>query len=286
MWRTARATGSATGRTFVFHPPGRPEAKEAFTTVTAWFTPRGWPLAWRAAAVAALLVAVFAGWWIARREPPFPEPPRSRLLGIVLGLVGVHLALVLVSRAFFDADIPFDDRILLPEFLAVVFLAVHGLAALGRRGGRVGAVRSAALAAVIGLAAIHGVRTAGFLAEVRAEGLGYARPRWRESETVAWVRAKRPAGPVFSNYPDALAFHTGQPALWLPWKGDPNTGLAPPDYGRELASLDEPLRREGAVIVYFEKRRRLMPDRSELERALGVRPIAELSDGVVLAVAP
>jgi hypothetical protein len=62
--------------------------------------------------------------------------------------------------------------------------------------------------------------------------------------------------------------------------------LAPPDYGRELATLDESLRREGGLVVWFAKPRRLMPDRAELERALGVRPVAELSDGVVLAPAP
>src|SRR5262249_51017301 len=122
MWRTARATGSPAGRTLAFHPPGRPEVEEALATVPAWFAPRRWPLAWRSAAVAALLVAIAAGWWIARREPAAPAPTRSRLLGIVLGLVGAHLALVLVARTFFDADMPLDDRILLPEFLAVVFL--------------------------------------------------------------------------------------------------------------------------------------------------------------------
>src|SRR5262249_4044636 len=142
------------------------------------------------------------------------------------------------------------------------------------------------LAAATGLAALHGGRTAMFLRDAREEGLGYAGPRWRDSETVAWVRANHPAGPLFTNYPDAPAFYTRPPAPWRPWTGDPNTGRAAPDYSGELARLAEPLRREGGVIVWFVEPRRLMPDRRELESTLGVRPIAELSDGVVLALAP
>jgi hypothetical protein len=286
MSRTASATGSPTGRSVLFHPPGRREATEAVGTVAGWFTPRGWPLGWHEAALAALVVASIAGWGIVRREPALSSPPSSRLLAIVLALAGAHLAVVLVSRAFFDADVPLDDRILLPEFLALVFLAAHGFAALGRRQGRARLVRGAALAAAIALAVLHGVRTSIFLRNVRAEGLGYASSRWRESETIAWLRRNPPSGPVFTNYPDALAFQTGQAALWLPWKSDPNAALETSDYGRELARLDEPLRREGGIIVWFREPRRLLPDRAELESALGVRPIAELSDGVVLAAAP
>src|SRR5262249_10952710 len=108
MWRTAGTAGSPTSRTLAFHPPGRPEVSEALATAAAWFRPRGWPLGWRAAALAALLAALAAGWWVARREPASPAPARPRLLGIVLGLVAAHLALILVSKAFVDADIPLD----------------------------------------------------------------------------------------------------------------------------------------------------------------------------------
>jgi hypothetical protein len=109
--------------------------------------------------------------------------------------------------------------------------------------------------------------------------------RWQRSALLGWLRANPPAGPLYSNYPDVLAFHGVARAAWLPWRHDPNAGSPSPDYPERLQQVGASLRREQGVILLFDRARRFFPERAELERALALCAAAELDDGVVLASA-
>ena len=278
--------GTASGREPTFLPPGSGRLYEALDTISGWLMPRFLPFWPRVLAAAGLIGAValagrmLGGWHQAGRNPRLPV--------LFLSFAAVYASLIGIALTFLDADIPLDDRILLPLFLTLLVMATWAIAPAYRSNDRKSrAIRQAA--AVVGacLLALHATRTTRLLAGVREQGLGYANHEWRTSALVSWVRTNRPAGLVSSNFPDALTFQTGVVSEWLPWKADANAGRARvTEYARELQQLDRRLQDEQGVIVLFDRARRMMPSRPELETALHIRSLAELSDGAVFASVP
>jgi hypothetical protein len=287
LWlgRNVVREGTATGRTLSYHPPASAQAAEALDTVSRWFLPRDWPLTERGVALAAALGCVGVVCLLLRRQGT--SQPRSRLAGIAAACALAHVAVLVGAFTFLDADIPFDDRMLLLPFATVLLLGSRAFSvarpALAAHGAAFGAAAAIAAAAFF---ALHASRSARLLEDVRLRGLGYARDEFRASSTVAWVRKQKPAGSLWSNFPDALAFQAQVPAEWLPWKESPDT-LRPrsAEYAEELADIDRRLRERGGVIVLFRLERRMMPSRSELEKALRIRAIAQLDDGTIFAAA-
>jgi hypothetical protein len=219
IFRNLQLAGTATGRDPLFHPPRSRPVCEALDTISSWLIPRILPFWPRVLAAAALIAVALAGRILGVSHP---AGRNARLPVIFLSFAAFYCGLIGIALTFLDADIPMDDRILLPLFLTILVIATWAIAPAYRSNdNRSRAIRQAA--AVVGacLLALHATRTTRLLAGVREQGLGYANREWKTSALVSWVRMNRPVGPVFSNYPDALTFQTGVASEWLPGRPIP-----------------------------------------------------------------
>jgi hypothetical protein len=126
LWNSAQGGGGA--RILTFHPA--PDNRELFRTSGVFFLPLGWPTWAREAgllllAVVVVLAAIPLG---TRLYSIWGNNARPRALyQIGLMFIGVYLAVVLLTRTFFDIQTPLDPRILAPV-RGIAYALVVGLA--------------------------------------------------------------------------------------------------------------------------------------------------------------
>jgi hypothetical protein len=103
------------------------------------------------------------------------------------------------------------------------------------------------------------------------EGSDFASLEWRDSPTLAWVRAHGAGHALFTNWPVAVYFHLGRASRDLPASLDSTT----------LAEFAERLRRRNGVVVAFTAPSPDVASPDSIARRLALRPVARFSDGVV-----
>lgn len=302
-WLASRPfeVGPRAGRSLAFHPPGTSAAREALSTIRGWLLPippvhaGAWiiPVILLMAAVTAFIVILaFRNDGVGVDQPhrvtggkATPGRPGSHVTRVLFLLGCIYCAFTLVAFSFFDADIPFDDRILLPLYCLLLIIVMRAVVHVGTTTSRLPLVLLTGF--VVTMLALHGYRTWGFLHTIQAEGLGYTRSEWRQSQTVSWVRDESWKGPLFSNFPDVLTYQTGLLVGWIPWKGDPNRAVVFDDdaYACELERFRTKVIADDARIVFFRAQRRLMPDSTELAELRGIVAVKSLDDGIIFGPA-
>lgn len=213
-WALRARAESADVRTFGLTGGLGPTLREGWTTLTTWLAPGIDAAALRA--VAALLVAAAACWlvWSAARKE------RGFFLAMAVG-AAFYAGLVVASRLFADASIPFDERLLSP-LMAFGSLAVATAAGLAWRDAGRMARRVGVGIALVWLAA-SGWQTARTVRIARDGGWGYAGEEWRNSELVRWLRTEGAALRLFTNGPADVWFATGRRSWLLPASLDTGT---------------------------------------------------------------
>jgi hypothetical protein len=285
LLRNRSVEGSLTGKQLVVHAISGSRARQGLDSLSAWLLPDVAPAPVRYAALLLVALAVLAACWYARgrAEAALDLRHRTRIrLGVrVFGTFAlVYAALVFATVSLFDAHVPLDARLLAPLYAVVVVLALAGAARLSARLPR---IRSAALWALVLIAAVSLTRTALWAVGSDLDGLGYASRVWRESALVAEVRALRDEVRVFSNAPDALYALTGRPARLLPLKADPFTRHENARYAEELGRLEGDLRGRSGVVVYFRwlRWRWYLPSERELVERLRLVTVATAREGAM-----
>jgi len=102
---------------------------------------------------------------------------------------------------------------------------------------------------------------------------------WRNSQVAYWVKANPLPPVVYSNFPDALYFFTGLKAENSPKKFQFNSFKSK---GDDLLQFKESLRLKEAYLVWFyNSGRDYLYNINELSSVIGLREIANLSDGAI-----
>ncbi len=231
-WALRARAESADVRTFGLTGGFVPTFREGWTTLATWLAPGIEAPALRT--VGALAVAAAACWllWLAARKE------RGFFLALAIGTVS-YAGLVVVSRLFADASIPFDERLLSP-LMAFGSLAVAAAAAtVWRDAGRMARWIGGGIA--IAWLAASAWQTAITVREAREGGWGYAGVEWRESELVRWLRSDGAAHRLYTNSPADVWFATGRRSWLLPTSLDAVTMRA---FGDRLRST------HGAVVSF------------------------------------
>lgn len=212
-----------------------------------------------------------------RLRPPtvaLDAPAGLRFLLAALLLAATFVGELVASRLVVFGTIPFDERILSPPiFLAVGLTAVAVAATIGAT--RRPAVRRVALAATLLLLAAWGVPSAASTVDdvtyVLEEGSDFASLAWRDSPTLAWVRAHGAGHTLFTNWPVAVYFHLGRVSRDLPATLD----------GATLGEFEAQLRRRNGLVVAFSAPSPDVASPDSIATRLGLRPVARFADGVV-----
>lgn len=298
LWviRTKRIGGPAQIRHFAWYGEIRPMLHQGGATLRDWLVPdwgsaadavphRGW-IAFAAALMVAVLIAVGARRsWSIRRGLGAPDgtPPDAplRLFAACALIVVCYLGMLGVSRLVADPGIPLDERLLSPVLLVATVAIATSIALWwrlprrdrGRRAHR--GVRVVLAVALLLWAAAGAARTHEQASAALTWGSDFAGEQWRHSALLEWARTEGAAQPLYSNWPSAVYFHLHRVARGLP---DAVDTAAFPRLADSLRA-----RHRGVVLAFA------IPDASiatgeQLRKVAGFEVIAELDDGIVLAV--
>jgi hypothetical protein len=289
--RTHYVAGSSAIRRIGVYGDLAPTAHEARDTLRDWIVPAldSWPVVpsrgYVALAVGVLLLLVAGsagrrarGLSLARRaDDRLARAPVDawRLLRAGALLLVCYLAMIVVSRLVADAHIPFDERILSPAIVlatAIVATAL-GLWWRGWRGAYGVTARLLLAAALLAWCGLSAAVTYAQASYVRKWGSDFAASEWRRSALLDWARTQGVHTPLYTNWPAAVYFHLHRSARELPASDDP----------RELAELAATVRAHGGRILAFSVRAPDVVTKETLVAQPGLRVIAALEDGVVLA---
>jgi hypothetical protein len=267
LWALRTRAESGTVRTLGVNGDVGATLREGLATVGDWLAPQVAPTAPRA--VSALVVGALAAmllWRASRRDRPF--------FGL-LGLVALcYAGVVLASRLFADAGIPFDGRLLSPLFVLAT-LAVSGALGVLWRGARLRLRVTAALLCTGWLGA-SAWSTAQQTHDARDGGWGYADQDWQASGLVQWLREEGARRPVFSNNTPDVWFANGRNSWSLPATLDT----------LEVVPFGQVLKERGGALVGFARELYPTADPAALARALGLVVLARFHDGTVWGFPP
>jgi hypothetical protein len=286
--RTRRMAGPTAIRRFAVYTSGlRATLAQGGATLAGWLVPDpDAPLepmshhGWLALAVGVvLLVVVVAGarraWRLARStraSDPAPSPDAWRLIMASLVLMACYVSVVFASRLLADPGVPLDNRLLAPVLLLATTIAATTIA-LWWRAVHSMLARVAVAGALLGWWAASAAVTYDDAEYALEQGSDFAGEQWRRSELLAWARTDGAAHPLYTNWPPAMYFHLHRPSRLVPLRND----------ARALAAFPDTLRARNGRAVVFEVPGVEYATAEQLAGVRGLRVVARLEDGVVLA---
>jgi 4-amino-4-deoxy-L-arabinose transferase-like glycosyltransferase len=274
----------ATDRTIAFHPPNWHDIQVSLITFVSWFVPVEVKTLNVAIVIGAItILAIVLGALLAWRHETAKQSdvPLQALLPI---FAVVYLGFLLFSVSFVDAHTPLDYRILSPLYITLVLwvasLALrwifHDKNPLGAR-----MMMAILLAGFIGS---HIGRSAIWARATSKEGIGFGAKVWRDSPTLAWIKALPPNTLLYSNAPDLIDFRTSRFAKPVPKLMDPITRKPEKTYVPYLKGLRDDLTARGGYIVWFKTRsasRWYLVTEKQLKKDLSLQAAQTFADGNV-----
>ena len=259
--RNVLMAGKPTSRVLRFHPPPWDRLADGAATVLGWLPLDWWRREW-IGNLFGLTVFLLLMRYGSRRKPPVsvaptdsPDAPAPSAVSGTRGVMSAWLLgyplFLLASLAFFDANVPLNDRILCPLYAPAAVLGASFCvwpAEKLRAGGRA-AVAAWFVGTLLGvnlLTAWH------WSAATQERGMGYARPRWERSQTIRALSALPPDFCVYTDGYDAVYLLTGRRVRQLPKTGHRSAGEANPRYDAEVNAMADALRKTGGWIVLFD----------------------------------
>ena len=263
-------------RSAAIHHPGLTELKEALYTISSFIVPVAVPTIVRVllvmVIVLALVVLVMAG----QQSRPLSEMGEERIDAMLVLLAVVYLVFVLVSRTFFDSQIPFDTRLFFPAFILVL---LWGARAWSKAVAWSTVFRSP-WATVIGVSLIASVLLASVWTAVdtarHTQNKTFAFAMWRDDGLIRAVNALPRDTIVYSNGPDVMYYLTGRPIHALPYIMSGRAAFA-----ADMATIRTGICGRQAVIAYWTTRatRVLQPSVTRLAHDLKVADITAVTGG-------
>jgi hypothetical protein len=286
--RSHSGSGSGTARELAWHPVNWSRLHQGFDTIASWWLPHQLPDRWLFGL--ALVIAVIVGGvvWAARvGERGFRASMDAVGPAVIVPamFVVVYVVTVLAAISLFDAATPLDVRILSPLYAALVPAAVGALAVWWASKPAHDGVLRVAGAVVIVVLALTGIRALTTATGSQDSRLGYAAPHWRRAALMRHLEQMPHGTWIVTNAPEAVYLTTGRAARGLPSKYSSTSLVSQPGYPKRLRALIASTAAHHGVIAMFSevKGRPWLPKAAELERESGLRVIARVSDGELLA---
>ena len=280
--------GSASGRSFVYHPVSEIHfIGEIFKTGLNFIAPIALP-SWVWPGFLGLLAGLFIS-QLGVLSKIHPRDNDWRSMDIMMATICLlfsffYLLFLFISLTFFDASTPVDVRLLSP---ILVFLIVGVFPVIGTLTRILNKpivwwffIISATLSIAIKTPdAIHSAAT------IHDNGLGYTSKQWRESPTIAFVNSLSNDQTIYSNGADVIGFLTDNESLPLPKKNSPTSLEANPGYNDEIRAMCKDIMDNGALMVYFNAiGRGYLPTFQEVKPACAPSILQRFADGKVYGV--
>ena len=282
-------------RRLALHPIGAADLIRGWHTVASW--------CWADPRPRLLLVALLAigagvalrrrvAARVSRRDPAESSnaigDKSSPVVRTALFFVAGYAVFLVCVISFFDATVPFDDRLLSPPFawalIAGVCSAYRVLADPRRHAWQ----HAAVLAVGVWLAGVQALHSIPWLRAVHRDGQGYAAAEWKQSAILARVRELPPTTRIFSNGDDAIYVLTGRLAERVPERLAPSTQHPNDSYAADVARLCQQLIDPPAVLVYFSSLawRTYLVSPAEIQQHVNLQTLYAAPDGALYTARP
>jgi Dolichyl-phosphate-mannose-protein mannosyltransferase len=233
--RNEIVAGETTGRSAVWHPPAVSVVGDgARALIDLLVTPGNLPSLHFATAGVIVQIAAGAAIFIGLYRRRFDRVPRTVLVCSLFSVV--YVAFVIVTRCWFDALTPFDERIFIPLAPAFVLSLTWIL--------RDTLAPAAVLVAAFVIGSLQVAHTFSGI------GMDYSGQVWSRG---AMSAKSLPQGPLYSNWAAAVAYFTGRSPRRLPNPIDEHTTLENPNFQREIDALVRKVRNGRASIVLLDE---------------------------------
>ena len=258
-------------RSLAYHPPSGQKLLGLLNTLGVWIVPTATGnFLLIVGGLVSLVVLFFLLQYLRQKEVP-----------LIFSFPAIYLLFIIFSASFLDAGIPFNQRILFPAFpvflLCVFYLASNFIQSRG-------VLSALAFAVLIGL--VFFIETYSLVKKRNAEGLGFASPKWYNSEIVRQVKNLDPSIGLYSNAPDAISLFTGRNTHSLPIWAKPGTREPSSTYKQEMGHLVYRMSEQGYQIVYFRNItwRWYLPNEQQLNQILPLKATQDASDGAIYSL--
>jgi hypothetical protein len=277
--------GTATNRSFVFHPLSMYSyATHIITRVFNFIAPISLPngvglaiFTLLAVSLLALLVLFF------KRHL---EDINWRSLGFVMAVccllfIFSYLLFLFISISFVDAATPVNARLLSPilTILIVGLFPTIWFISQTLKKQMVWYGFLIFIALFIALKTPEAIRTA---VDIQENGLGYTSRQWQDSQTMAFVKPFADDVKIYTNGSDVIVFLTDKQSQSLPSKRFPGTLEVNLRYNEEVEVMCKHVIENKAVVVYFNKiNRDYLPTEDELMSTCKLPVLHSFEDGTV-----
>lgn len=273
---------SATNRELVFHAPTIGHFRDAFYTLTGWLPPYKPGETFSILFLFFILFSFSAILFYGSKKLE-GEERRAALLypQIVLILIPLYLFFLFFSLSLADAQIPMDDRILSPLFIfSVPAFVLLGSTLLNARMARAGAVFLCII--LIGWQFIHSWD----LAEKYGRGRLYSSKLLQKSDIFKFINYLPEKTPLYSNGADLISLYTGREAQSIPSLYNPATKKKNDNFIKEMKAMVRDLKKENAVLVYFNviRWRTYLPGEKELLKNLKLKAAYRSFEGTIYRI--
>jgi hypothetical protein len=297
LWllRNSLLNGSAAGRQFIFHAPGKAQLSQALTTLASWLLiPDTARTLVKVVVVLVVGLGIFAAILYGRERKAAGSsvmgkasatPGAIKLLGLYLL---VYAGFLVFSISFIDANTPLDGRILSPVFVFGLILAGYAAIEVSHLPfSRKGWIKLIAGIAALAFCILYLLRGSNLIIQSYSGGIGYSSTSWRNSETLKGLTQIPKGVTVYTNIPDGVFFLTGQPVYGLPSRYESMNRRANPEFSQELMEIRDLSQNNEIVIVYFKGFDQAnLPSEQELVDLLQAQVLNKFSDGTIYRVIP
>lgn len=277
--------GTSTNRTLAFHAVGLSDLGNLSVGFAAFLLPFNVPFALGLVVLAlcAVLIAAAILTSLPNHKRGKDENRAAQFFSAVF--TATYLSFLVVYNSLANPAVELSTRTLLPFYVfAIVVVVTFANGSFGRS--RI--VWKSFLLLTILIVLLNARYTAAYVKYRHEQSFGFANSEWTGSATMAYARSLPPGTVVYSNAIDAIFLLTHKDALRIPAKIDPSTGQANNDFASSMSQLQEALRNDNAVVVYFDKVtwRWYLPSKDELEKVHQLPVRRQLADGVIYGLPP
>jgi len=281
-----RLAGGTPDRHLAFHPVTWQQIVPAFSTAAQWLLLGKVRSDLRVVAFVIEILAlasltIFLQSKRAEEQGDRREQP-AKLSQLLVIFIVTYVALLLVTISFVEIDNVLDSRSLLPIHCAALVLGMCLARMIYRRASQSRWIQIVLVAVAVLFVGSYALRGGRWLALAEVDGQGFVSRAWQDSPTMAEIR-KLPAGiQIYTNGIDAVYYLSGRRALDIPPRIIHGTGRPNAQYESELSRMNDDLRAQKGVLVYFRAlpERWFLPSEDELRSRLSL-PVRSFSDGSI-----
>ncbi|MGH2605069.1 MAG: hypothetical protein ACRDG5_00620, partial [Anaerolineales bacterium] len=285
LWllRNLSLAGTLTNRAFGYHPVTVDDARTFLDIVAGWFTPARTSHWIEGLILAGFLAAAARMVWTYVRLGSALERRAGGLGAVLVLFLLTYPPMLALSRTYFDATIPIDNRMLSPWYVSLVLLTATLSGVAARRLRRTPVIMLLGILFLIGPGryALDGSRRA--LGRLEGEGVGFASRAWRESPSLAWIGSLSPDALLYSNKALVIQLLLGRAARQPPERYDVVKAESRQDFLENLDHMYSDLKRPNSYLLMFDPVRPIEPTDVEDEFTVGLVVVEALGDGVVYA---